>query len=394
MTHSKPCAALQGYRVLDLTSVVMGPYATQQLGDVGADVIWLEPVTGGSVRGMGPGNHPQFSGIALNLLRNKRSLAVDMKHPAGREAVLRVAATCDVVITNLRPKPLARLRLAYEDVVAVRPDIIFCQAQGFRSDGPRADEPAYDDIIQAECGVADATRRTGRDPMIAPTIMADKICGMAIAQSVMAALLHRERTGDGQRIEVPMLDVMRAFMLVEHGAEAIASPRSGTAGYGRVLNSERGPQRTQDGWINILPYSAAAYEALFKAGGREDLLGDPRAQGRQMALNAEFLYAQIRPIIAQRTTDHWLRFCQQHQIPVGSVATLDEIAAAMPIATHPEAGDYRLVPPPVWFARTPAGVHAPAPGVGQDTRAVLGETGYSAEEIEDLVEAGVLRVNA
>jgi crotonobetainyl-CoA:carnitine CoA-transferase CaiB-like acyl-CoA transferase len=383
---------LSGFRVLDLTSVVMGPYATQQLGDLGADVIMVEPIAGASNRHMGPGAHDEFSGIALNILRNKRSLALDLKSPDGREALSRVIATCDVVITNLRPKPLVRLNLSYEDVAAIRPDIVYCQAQGFRTDGERADDPAYDDIIQAESGLADAAQRTGRPPSIAPTILADKVCGMAIAQAVLAALFHRERTGEGQRVEVPMLDVMRAFVLVEHGADAVARPLEGRAGYSRVLTKERGPQQTSDGWINILPYSTAAYDAMFIAGGRDDLVGDARTVSGAMAKNAEFLYAQLRPIIATRTTAEWLAFCKDHHVPVGTVATLDEVVGQLPIQEHPHAGPYRVISPPVVFDKTPSRVWRTAPVIGQDTADVLIEAGYTSAEVEALNQSGAVRV--
>lgn len=386
--------ALQGIRVLDLTSIVMGPFATQQLGDLGADVIFVEPLEGSTNRRMGPGSHHQLSGIALNLLRNKRSLALDLKAPGGCEAVGRVLATCDVFVTNLRPEPLRRLQLSYPHAAAIRQNIIYCQAQGFRTGSERADDPAYDDIIQAECGLADAARRVGGRPTLAPTILADKVCGMAIVQCVLAALVHRERTGAGQRVEVPMLDVMQAFTLVEHGADAVARPNIGQAGYSRVLAKERGPQQTLDGWINILPYSRAAYEAMFRAGGREDLASDPRIQSGVAAIgrNANFLYSQLRPIIATRTTADWLAYCKAHDIPVGTVARLEEVVGTMPIEHHPEAGAYRSVPSPVVYDRTPAGLRRPAPLVGQHTREILQEAGYTEVDMERLDDAGTIQL--
>jgi crotonobetainyl-CoA:carnitine CoA-transferase CaiB-like acyl-CoA transferase len=392
MEVAKAPGALQGIRILDLTSVVMGPFATQQLGDLGADVIFVERLTGATNRKMGPGAHEQFSGIALNLLRNKRSVALDVKAPEGREILHRILASCDVLVTNLRPQPLSRLNLNYEDAVGLRADIIYCQAQGFRTDGPRGNDPAYDDIIQAESGLADAARRTGRPPGLAPTILADKVCGMAIAQGVLAALVHRARTGAGQRVEVPMLDVMQAFVLVEHGADAVARPGVGEAGYSRVLTKERGPQQTLDGWINILPYSTPAYEAMFRAGEREDLIGDPRIQGGGLARNAEFLYAQLRPIIATRTTADWLAFCKTHHIPVGTVPRLEDVVARFPVERHPDAGDYVSLPAPVVYGSTPAGLRRFAPRIGQHTSEVLREAGYADGEIERLADTGAIRL--
>ena len=390
--HGKSGGPLEGVRVLDLSMIVMGPYATQILGDQGAEVITIEPLEGGSNRGMGPGVHREFSGVALNLLRNKRSVALDLKDARARDALLKLARGCDVVVTNMRPKALAGLRLTYEDFRGVRPDIVYCHAQGFPMASERADDPAYDDIIQSESGVPDATLKTGRPAALAPTIMADKVCGMAIANAVLAALLRRERSGEGQRVEVPMADVMKAFMLVEHGAGAISSDAE-PAGYSRVLAPERGPQETLDGWINILPYSSSAYDALFAAGGRDDLIGDARTRGRNMMLNADFLYKQLRPIIRTRTTEDWLAFCKEHQIPVGKIASLDELVRGLPRAVHPEAGSYRLIPNPVNFFTTPCPEPRPAPGVGQDTEAVLRAAGLSDAELGELLSRGAARAS-
>ena len=215
---------LDGIRVLDLSSVVMGPLATQILGDLGADVITVENRDGDINRVMGPGPHPGLSGVSLNLLRNKRNISLDIAHPDGRAALLRVAAGCDVFVTNLRPGSVGRLRLRYPDVAAVRPDVIYCQAHGFPSDSPQADAPAFDDIIQAACGVPDVLRRANGLPDLMPTLLADKVSGLVLAYSIMAALFHRARTGEGQQVEVPMADAMLAFLLVEHGSGAISRP--------------------------------------------------------------------------------------------------------------------------------------------------------------------------
>jgi len=383
--------ALAGIRVLDLTSVIMGPLASQVLGDLGAEVISIESATGDTNRYMGVSPHRQLSGVSLNILRNKRNVSVDLKRPEGRDALLRIAATCDVFLTNLRPGPLRRLGLAYDDIVAVRPDVVYCEAHGFPADSARAEDPAYDDIIQAASGLADAARLATGEPALMPTIFADKVCGLTIVYAVTAALFSRERTGRGQRIEIPMIDVMQAFTLVEHGCAAIPRPPLAPAGYPRILTSNRRPQRTTDGWINILPYSREHFDTLFKAGGREELLGDERyATRRARNQNSHFLYAQIISIIATRSTGEWLAFCDEHRIPVTVVANLDEMVDALPDAVHPIVGDYKEIPPPVRFAGTPSSVRRPAPLIGEHNAEVLAEVGFSDDEIAALVDTGVL----
>ena len=382
---------LDGIRVLDLSTVVMGPLATQTLGDLGADIITIETAIGDTNRFMGPGSHPDLSGVSMNLMRNKRSVVLDLKQEAGRTAFLRIAATSDVVVTNLRPAALARLRLAYEDVVAVRPGLVYCQAAGFPSDSSRADDPAYDDVIQSASGLGDLFIRLGTDPMLLPTLVADKVCGLTVASAVTAALFHRERTGEGQRVEVPMIDVMRAFVLVEHGAGAIPVPALADAGYQRILTIERRPRRTLDGWLSVLPYRRRDYRALFSVGGRDDLHDDPRHAGRaQRIQHSASLYRDVADVLATRTNAFWLEFRRREGIPATEVATLDDLVAALPIEHHPVAGDYRSVPPPVRFGASPASVRRPAPLIGEHGREVLTEVGYAPAELVALERGGIL----
>jgi crotonobetainyl-CoA:carnitine CoA-transferase CaiB-like acyl-CoA transferase len=383
---------LAGFRVLDLTSVVMGPLATAILGDLGADVVTIESSRGDTNRAMGAGPHPQLSGVSLNLLRNKRNIDLDLKSDAGREILLKLAASSDVFVTNLRPGPLERLGAAYADIAAVRPDVVYCRAHGWAAGSPRAAEAAYDDVIQAASGVADLARRVSGAPALMPTIFADKVCGLTIVYAVLAALLHRERTGEGQQIEIPMVDTVSAFLLVEHGAGAIPQPPVGPAGYQRILTPERRPQPTADGWIAMLPYSREHYDLLFALGGRHDLIGDPRyAGGRERIANSDFLYRQVRGIVKDRTTAEWLDLCARHGIPATAVADLDELIGALPEAEHPLAGRYKVIPPPARFSRTPSSVRRPAPLAGQHNREVLAELGFTGAEITGLERDGVLR---
>jgi crotonobetainyl-CoA:carnitine CoA-transferase CaiB-like acyl-CoA transferase len=381
---------LYGYRVLDLSSVIMGPFATQILGDLGADVITIESAAGDTNRIMSAGPVAGLSGIALNILRNKRNVALDLKTPAGHEAMLRIAATSDVFVTNLRPRSLQTLGLAYEDLRQVRPDIVYCQAQGFASDTARANDPAYDDIIQAASGVSDLFARAMGRPGLAPTIMADKVCGLTIVYAVLAALLQRQRDGSGQHIEVPMVDVMTAFLLVEHGADAIAGHPAGSPGYKRILTPNRRPQQTRDGWIHILPYTSAHYEAIFEAGSRDDLRGDSRfATLRACIVNSDFLYQAVQSVTPLFTTDEWLAICARFQIPATPVKTLDELIADLPIAEHPLAGPYRLIPSPVRFSAASTATRRPAPAIGEHTLELLTEVGYSATELAEMAAGSI-----
>jgi crotonobetainyl-CoA:carnitine CoA-transferase CaiB-like acyl-CoA transferase len=368
-------APLEGVRVLDLTSIVMGPLATQIFGDLGADVITVEDPRGTLSRVMTAGPHPQLSGVALNLLRNKRNVVLDLKTEEGHRRVLELAATADVVVTNLRPVTLGRLRLAYDDIAAVRPDVVYCQAQGYPSDSAAADAPAYDDVIQAATGLPDAFRRFGGEPQFAPTLMADKVSGLTIAYGVLAALLHRERTGEGQHLEVPMVDVMTAFVLVEHAGAATARPPQGDPGYQRILNPGRRPQRSKDGWVSVLPYTRQNFEDVFRAGGRDDLAEDQRiATTRDRLRHADDLYQEVAKIITQRTTAEWLEFCDTAGVPASPVPTLDELVDALPEDDHPHAGRYKVLPQPVRFSRmTGPTVRRAAALSGEHTDEVLAE---------------------
>jgi crotonobetainyl-CoA:carnitine CoA-transferase CaiB-like acyl-CoA transferase len=390
-TSATTTGPLRGVRVLDMTSVIMGPLATQLLGDQGADVITVERQGASTSRVMGHGPHPEFSGVSLNLLRNKRNVVVDLQHPAGRDVLLRLAATCDVLVTNLRPGPLHRLRLAYADVAEVRPDIVYCRAAGFPSDGDRAEEPAYDDIIQAASGLSDTMRLVHGEPAFLPTLVADKVTGMWIAQAICAALFHRERTGEGQEIEIPMLDAVTAFTLVEHGAGAIDAVNPTAAGYPRILSPARRPHPSKDGWVAILPYSREHYEAFFAATGLTGEI-DPTmyADGRTRIERSDVLYGYVRRATPARTTAEWLDLCRRLRIPASDVATLDRIVADLPIADHPVAGPYRVIPPPVRFARTPAGVHSEAALPGQHTIEVLREIGMTTAQIDELQRQGAV----
>ncbi len=382
---------LAGVRVLDMSSVIMGPYATQLMGDMGADVISVEDPKGDTNRFMGLGPDPLLSGVAMNILRNKRNVCLNLKKPGGRETFLRIAATCDVVITNIRPSPLKRLGLTYDDVRAIKTDIVFCQAHGWGSDTVEADRPAYDDIVQTAAGVADAFVKATGVAQMAPTLVADKVSGLTILYAVLAAMFHRERTGEGQYIEVPMVDAVSAFVLSEHGAGAIPVPPLTPAGYPRILTPNRKPHPTSDGWIAILPYSGRHYRDLLTEGGREDMLADERihSEGARI-MNADFLYQLVAEIVKDRPTAHWVTFCETHDIPASPVVGLQELVEALPILEHERFGAYRSIGHGARFSATPSSVRRHAAMPGQHDDEVLGEVGLTPSEIAALRASGAL----
>jgi crotonobetainyl-CoA:carnitine CoA-transferase CaiB-like acyl-CoA transferase len=290
MSHTKspsPTARVQGagplagIRIVDLTSVIFGPYATQNLGDMGADVIKVEAPEGDIARWLVPMRAPGMAGIFMNTNRNKRSLVLDLKQPAAREALLKVVGEADVFVHNLRPQAIRKLKLGYGELKAVNPKLLYCNAWGFGTRGPYAERPAYDDVIQAMSGLADLTRRqTGGPPALAPTIMADKTSGLMLTIAILLGIVHRQRTGEGQEVEVPMFESMVSFVMAEHLAGEVFDPpvqtNSGTMGYDRVLAKHRKPSKTADGYMTVLPYTDRHWVSFFAAAGKPDLAKDER----------------------------------------------------------------------------------------------------------------------
>lgn len=392
---------LKGIRVLDLTSVVNGAYATQILADQGADVIKIEDP--GSGRGGGgdimrwaghvPEGAPKDMGpIFLTINRNKRSVVLDLKQERHQRALRRLIARCDVFAASVRYEGLKRLGLSYEDVAAIRPDIVYVHAAGYGSDGPYAGEPAYDDLIQSASGMADILPRTDGNPAprLVPTLAADKISGLFMAQAVTAALLHRARTGEGQFVEVPMLECVTSFLMVEHLYDQVFEPPTGHYGYVRVINPYRKPFATKDGHIGLLPYTDRQWDLFFEAAGfGETVKSDPRfADYAARAKHTHELYALVEQAAATKTTQEWLDLLKPLSIPVVRTNRLEEVeqdahlgaVELFPHYRHPEVGTYKAIRPPVRFARTPANIRRHPPRLGEHTDEVLGELGVEAED--------------
>jgi crotonobetainyl-CoA:carnitine CoA-transferase CaiB-like acyl-CoA transferase len=381
-------------RVVELATVIMAPYAGQILGDLGADVIKVEHGPLDSSRIMGGGTTRGLSGVALNLHRNKRSIALDVKSAAGAKVLRALLATADVFLTNLRPAPLARLGLRYEDLAESMPGLVYCESHGFASGTEEENSPVYDDIIQALTGLPSLNHDVLGVTAFMPSLIGDKITGVMISNAVLAALVHRERTGEGQKVEIPMFDTVLSFNLVEHLAGA-AVPGS-RAGYSRVMSRHRGPHQTSDGYVAIMPYTDENWRALFEAVDRMDMLERPWFVEHGARLkDADRVFQDLAEIVIERTTAEWLELCTRLGIPAAPVPSIDEIVedptlhrGVLRDVSHPLTGAYRHIESPMKFSSTPTSLRRPAPLVGEQTAEILAELGFTGAELDELREAG------
>ncbi|VTU37412.1 Formyl-coenzyme A transferase [Variovorax sp. PBL-E5] len=389
---------LQGIRVVDVTTVMLGPYATQTLGDMGADVIKIEaPPAGDIARNLGAARTPGMSGSFLNMNRNKRSVAIDLKQAGAKEVLRRLAATADVFIHNMRPQAIERLGFGYEAVAALNPGIVYVGAYGFGQDGPYRAKPALDDAIQAASGLASLFVRQDGQPRYVPSAIADKIVGLTVSQAVLAALLHRSRTQEGQFVEVPMLETLVAFNLIDHlGAGAYAQP-PGKIGYARASSPSRRPFPTQDGFVCILPYDDRQCRSFFSAVGRPEVADDARfCSYAARVRHPDAFYGLIRDLTPSRTTAQWVAICEAGEIPCMPVVDIEDLpqdehlqAVGMFEAhQHPTEGATTLVRSPIRFSRSPASIRRHAPGFGEHSIEVLRGLDYPEDEIAAMLADG------
>ncbi|MEW9856093.1 CaiB/BaiF CoA transferase family protein [Novosphingobium sp. M1R2S20] len=375
--QSGPNGPLAGIRVVDLTSVVFGPYATQIMADMGAEVIKVEPPEGDNTRWITTGPEEGMGGIYVNVNRGKKSVMLDLRREEDSASLRALVSTADVFIHSMRGKAIARLGFDYEAVRALRPDIIYTNCYGYSRRGPEADKPAYDDTIQAECGIPYVQGLMNGEPGYVATIMADKVAGLHALYATMMALFHRERTGEGQEVEVTMFEAMSSFMLVEHANGAMFSPPTTPAHYHRAVERNRRPYRTKDGYVAALVYNDKHWNAFMQA-VQPPWASEEFSTLAQRAKRIGEVYGLLGETFLTRTTQEWLDTLSALHIPCSPLRTTDELftnehlnAIGFFEEIDTPQGPTRMPGVPTWFSKTPGHVRGPAPRLGENNGDVL-----------------------
>ncbi len=392
---------LQGIKVIDMTTVLMGPYATQMLGDYGADVIKVESVEGDVTRLIGPARHPGMGPVFLNTNRSKRSICLDLKKSAGREAVLRLIKSADVLVYNVRPQAMARLDLGYDVVSQINPRLIYAGVFGFGQDGPYAANPAYDALSQGATGLPALMARTGDGiPRYVPNALVDRIVGLTAVGAICASLVYRDRTGHGQRLDIPMFETMAGFVMGDHMGGLTFEPPLDKGGYARHLSRDRRPYKTSDGHISVLVYNDKQWEGFFAATGRDDLRRDSRfATFAGRAANIDMVYGELARIFETRTTAEWTELLTKADVPVmpmhdlAGVLNDPHLVATdfFPVVEHPTEGPIRNMKVSATWSETRAEPARLAPRFNEHGEEILREVGFSREEIAEMMRAGITK---
>ena len=393
---------LAGVKVVDLTSVVVGPICTRTLADQGAEVVKVEPPGGDLLRNLAQGSrNPGMSGKFIQFNRNKRSICLDLKRPEGIEAMRRLVEGADVFVSNIRPSALARLGLDHPHLASANPRLIHCSIVAFGSGGRYAERPAYDPIIQSLSGVAATFHRATGEPRFVPMVMTDHITGIIAAQCIGFALYRRERTGVGEAVEVPMFENMASFVMSEHMSAATFEPPVGPTGDNRILSPEYRPMPTKDGYITVGPNTNAQAFGFFEAIGRPELRDDPRfCSATARTTNAAAYFGLRMEALRERTTAEWLELLGARDIPCARYNTLEDLMEDPHLSDngffqeeeHPSEGRLRRTAVPNRFGGGMREEALHAPRLGEHTREVLRGAGYDAGEVERLVETGAAQV--
>ena len=389
--------ALSGVKILELTSVVLGPWAVQILADMGAEVIKVEAPFGDSNRQLGAYRNKGMAALYLSNNRNKRSLVLDLKQDSAREALLAIAKECDVFVHNNRPQVMTKLNLEYEDIKAVKPDIVYCGTYGYSKHGPYGQKGALDDSIQAASGIANLNELVLGEPRYLPTVVADKTTAITVVYAILAALFHRERTGVGQEIEVPMFETMVSFVMAEHLWGETFEPPLGEAGYTRLMSHHRKPYKTKDGYIAVLPYMNDHWKVFCERAGREDLIEDERFKDLSSRVtNIDETYSETGKILATKTTQEWLDLFSDTRVPVIVVNSLEDLftdphleaVGFWTLFEHPSEGLLKLPGFPARFSETPASIRRHPPKLGEHSIEILKEAGLEEETIQTMLDSG------
>ena len=387
---------LSGLKVLELTSVVLGPWAAQTMADMGADVIKIEAPFGDSNRQLGASRNPGMAALYLSNNRNKRSLVLDLKQESARDALLTIVKDYDVFLHNNRPQVMTKLRLEYEDIKSVNEDIIYCGTYGYSKDGPYGEKGALDDSIQAASGIAALNELVLGEPRYLPTVVADKTTAITVVYSILAALYHREKTGVGQEIEVPMFETMVSFVMAEHIWGEVFEPKLGEAGYTRLMSHHRKPYKTKDGYIAVLPYMNNHWQTFCEKAEREDLIEDERFKDLSSRVkNIDDTYSETGKILATKTTQEWLDIFAETKVPVIVVNSLEDLFHDPHLEAvdfwqsfeHPTEGQLKMPGFPSKFSKTPASIRKHAPKLGEHSKEVLAEAGIDEETINKMVDS-------
>ena len=387
--ETKRSGPLAGVKIVDMSSVIFGPLATLIFGDLGAEVIKIETHQqardGDLMRYAGKSPTGDLGPIYMNLNRNKKSVRLNARTEEGKAALTALLKDADVFFHNVRKAGIERLGFGYEQVKAINPNIVYVHCAGFGEGGPYEKRQAYDDLIQGAAGYADLARlRSGEDPTYAPSVIADKTVGLFSAYATLAALFHKERTGEGQYVSVPMLECFTFFNMVENLYGETFLPGNGKLAYTRSINANRKPYKTKDGYIGLVPYSDAQWEKFFEMGGRTGVFDDPRFSTYEARTeNITDLYAIIGEVALLKTTDEWLELLDEANIPAMRFNRMQDVLTDPHLEavnffqtrTHPDAGEYRSMKHPVHFSQTPADFAAHPPRLGADTETVLASLG-------------------